>query len=74
MQIFSTWGTKTWRSLIIVCNGSFARHAKKNKINPIKIISAGKSIKLFHLEPIQASVAKLLALDLSGRLECCHVC
>ena len=23
MQIFSTWGTKTWSILIIVCNGSF---------------------------------------------------
>lgn len=26
MQIFSTWGTRTWSNLIIVCNGSLVRH------------------------------------------------
>lgn len=25
MQIFSTWGTKTWSNRMIVCNGSLAR-------------------------------------------------
>lgn len=26
MQIFSTWGTKTWSNRIIVCNGNLALH------------------------------------------------
>lgn len=42
MQIFSTWGTSTWRSRMIVCSGSlhFQERTWGEKINPDYTYSA----------------------------------